>query len=52
MRLRNKEINRRKARRRKTKELKNRIVATSDSKLKSKLMEKLLRINPYLQHSK
>ena len=51
MRVRNKEINRRRARRRKTKELKTRLQAAGDAKTKAKLAEKLRRINIYLPRS-
>lgn len=52
MRTRNKEINRRQARRNKTKWLKARIAATNDARLKSKLAEKLKRVNPFLTDAK
>jgi hypothetical protein len=45
---RDREIRRRRTRRDKTKQLKVRIKATTDSKLKAKLIEKLKRINPNL----
>ncbi|HLF26734.1 MAG TPA: DUF6800 family protein [Anaerolineae bacterium] len=48
MKTRNHEINRRRARRRKTKKLKERIRATSDNKLKARLLEKLKNVNPFL----
>ena len=45
---RDREIRRRRQRRDKTHKLKARIQATADNKLKSKLTEKLKRINPHL----
>jgi len=42
------ELRRCRARRLKTRALKARIRATTDSKLKAKLVEKLKRVNPYL----
>ncbi|MGH2593086.1 MAG: DUF6800 family protein [Anaerolineae bacterium] len=48
MRVRNREINRRRARRLKTRQLRARIKATNDNKLKVRLAEKLKRINTYL----
>jgi hypothetical protein len=48
MKVRNKEINRRQIRRNKTRWLKDRIKAATDSKMRAKLTEKLRRINPYL----
>jgi len=52
MKTRNYEINRRQARRNKTRRLKERIKATTDNRLKAKLAEKLKRINPYLESVK
>jgi hypothetical protein len=46
---RDREIRRRRNRRAKTKWLKARIKATTDNKLKAKLVEKLGRINPNLK---
>lgn len=43
------EIRRRRARQSKTRELKRRIRATTDARLKAKLIEKLQRSNPYLE---
>lgn len=48
MKTRNHEINRRQARRSKTRRLKERIKATNDNRLKAKLSEKLKRVNRYL----
>jgi len=49
---RDREIRRRRARRVKTHELKARIRATTDSKLRARLIEKLKRINPHLHDLK
>lgn len=48
MKVRDYELRRRRARRAKTKLLKARIKATNDNKLKSKLAEKLKRVNTFL----
>jgi hypothetical protein len=48
MKTRDREIRRRRARRRKTWKLKARLQASSDSKIKAKLAEKLRRVNPFL----
>jgi len=52
MKVRDREIRRRRARRRKTWRLKARIAATTDSRAKARLAEKIRRINPYVQNSK
>jgi len=52
MRVRDREIHRRRARRRKTWQLKARMAAATDSRAKAKLAEKIRRINPYVQDSK
>ena len=49
---RDREIHRRRARRLKTRQLKARIKVTTDNKLKSKLVERLKRVNPYLSEVK
>ena len=49
---RDREIRRRRNRRDKTKKLKARIEATTDNRLKTKLTERLKRINPNLQNVK
>lgn len=46
---RDREIRRRRSRRDKTHKLKARIQATTDNRLKAKLVEKLKRINPHLK---
>jgi len=48
MKIRNREINHRRARRLKTRKLRARIKATNDNRLKVRLTEKLKRINTYL----
>jgi len=52
MKTRNREINRRRARRNKTHWLKARIKAANDNRLKARLAEKLKRVNPYLTNVK
>ena len=52
MKTRDREINRRRARRRKTRFLKARLKATTDNKSKARLTEKLKRVNTYLQDVK
>ncbi len=52
MKTRNHEINRRRARRRKTKVLKTRLKAAADNKTKAKLTERLKRVNLYLRDVK
>ena len=47
---RDREIRRRRARRDKTRWLKERIKTTTDNRLKAKLTEKLKRVNPHLQN--
>lgn len=49
---RDREIRRRRARRAKTRHLKARIKATTDSRLRARLIEKLKRVNPYLHDLK
>ncbi len=46
---RGREITRRRDRRLKTRKLKARIRATTDSRLKAKLIQKLKKVNPYLR---
>lgn len=46
---RDRELRRRRVRRDKSRRLKARIRATTDNRLKAKLMEKLRRVNPYVQ---
>ncbi len=52
MKTRDREIRRRRARRRKTWKLKARLQETGDNKTKAKLAEKLRRVNPYLTDAK
>jgi hypothetical protein len=49
---RDREIRRRRRRRDKTKKLKARLEATTDNRLKAKLIEKLKRVNPNLKDVK
>jgi len=48
MKTRDYEIRRRRARRNKTRQLKARITAAADARLKTRLTEKLKKVNPYL----
>ncbi len=52
MKVRDREIRRRRARRRKTWRLKARMAATTDSRAKAKLAEKIRRVNPFVQDAK